>query len=368
MALTATAFDVYRCTPRQARRAILRCIEAGLVPFIKSSPGLGKSTIVRSIAVELLLALIDHRLSTSAPEDLSGLPDFITNANGRMATFAPFDIFPLEHWIIPDGKDGWLIFLDEANSAEKAVQAASYKLVLDKMVGQHRLHPNVRMVMAGNLETDRALVNPLSTAMQSRVVHIEMIPDLNEWMEDVALPLNYDERIIAYMNYKGVDALMDFRPDHTERTFNCPRTWEFMNAHLTDLQGNPRPIVDEDAQLFAGTITSGSAVDFVQFTKVYKNLIRIEDILRDPNLQVPNDPATKWAIVSHLVNSVDEKTLGGVAPFVGKMGLEFRILFFRSCLVRKPELRRHPDFSKSMVELSRYLHATPNMDQSMVTI
>ena len=61
----------YKCTPRQIRANVLDCFEAGLVPFIQSSPGMGKSSIVKSIAQEAQLQLIDHRLSTSAPEDLN---------------------------------------------------------------------------------------------------------------------------------------------------------------------------------------------------------------------------------------------------------------------------------------------------------
>lgn len=125
--------NLYRAGPRKIREFTLDCLYAGLVPFIQSSPGMGKSSIIRSIAVELNLKLIDHRLSTSAPEDLSGLPRF--NEKGE-AIFAPFaELFPLEGQELPKkyndkGEvvgtyDGWLVFLDEFNSAVKTVQAAA---------------------------------------------------------------------------------------------------------------------------------------------------------------------------------------------------------------------------------------------------
>ena len=65
----------------------------------------------------------------------NGLPKFEDNK----ATFVPFDIFPLSDWKLPEGKEGWLLFLDEFNSASKAVQAASYKLILDRCIGGTRL-------------------------------------------------------------------------------------------------------------------------------------------------------------------------------------------------------------------------------------
>ncbi len=340
--------SLYRCTPRQTRGFILECMYAGLVPFVQSSPGMGKSTIVKSIAEEQRLKLIDHRLSTSAPEDLSGLPRFTPEGK---ATFAPFDMFPLDTMEIPAGHNGWILFLDEFNSAAKSVQAAAYKLILDKMVGQQNLHPNVAIAAAGNLSTDRAIVNALSTAMQSRVIHIEMEINHREWLEDVAYIEKYDERVIAFLNWKE-GYLMDFRPDHNEKTFCCPRTWEFVNKLITN-----QPVTDEKTPLLAGAITSGVAVEFVQFCQVYKDLLTIEDIINDPmGVPVPSGSDRRWAVTSHLMSKVDKKTFGEVCRFINRMDLSFRVLFFRGLLVQQPDLRGHPDFAAAMVEVTKYLH------------
>lgn len=344
-----SGLSAYTVTPRQARKFIIRCMTAGLVPFLQSSPAMGKSAMIGSIADEYNLWPIDHRLSTSAPEDLSGLPKFKDDGT---ATFAAFDTFPTEDTPIPEGKDGWLLFLDEFNSATKMVQAAAYKLVLDRMVGQKKLHPRVVIVAAGNLSTDRAIVNLLSTAMQSRLVHLEMVLDLNEFLEDVALPKKWDGRIISYLSYKGIGALHDFRPEHTEKTFCSPRTWEFMNKLIKG-----REVIDADAALYAGAITSGAAVDFINFTKVYEKLPKFRDIIADPeNIALPNDSATRWATITHLIEHVTDDSFDPVATYLARFTAEFRVLFFRGLRVQKPELKKHPAFRKAMVELSRYLH------------
>ena len=341
--------NLYRCTPRQARGYVIECLEAGLVPFLQSSPGMGKSSIVRSIAEEHALILKDHRLSTSTPEDLSGLPRF--DDDGK-AYFAPFgDIFPLEDTPLPVDKNGWLLFLDEFNSAPKSVQAASYKLILDRQVGQFNLHSNVAPVLAGNLSTDRAITNALSTAMQSRVIHIEMEINFDEWLEDVALAQCYDERIIAFLNYKS-SFLMDFRPDHNEKTFCCPRTWEFMNRLIKG-----KVISEEKATLFAGTITSNVAAEFVTFIKVYQNMISLKQVLADPeNCPVPADSATRWAVISHLMDKVEDANFGDICTYINRFDITFKVLFFRSVMLRNNTLRTHPAFIKAMSELSRYLN------------
>ena len=339
--------NIYTCTPRQVRSHIIDIIQAGLVPYVRSSPGMGKSSIMRSIGKDFKLKLIDHRLSTSQPEDLSGYPDL---RSGR-AKFVPFDIFPTEDMELVPSSDGWLLFLDEFNAAPKSVQAAAYKLILDRMVGQYKLHDNVAIAAAGNLDTDRAIVNPLSTAMQSRVIHLEMTLNHEQWMQDVALKNQYDPRIIAYLNFKQ-DDLMDFKPDHEEKTFCCPRTWEFMNALVKD-----KPILDEKIPLYAGTITSGVAASFVQFTKVFLELVTVEEIMRDPyGCRMPHDTSTKWAVVSHLMSVVTDKNFKEIAQFTTRLDVSFRILFMRGALVRNQNFRSHPEFIAQLSTLAKYLH------------
>lgn len=351
MTEATTAQDLYKCTPRQARAAIQDCIEAGLVPFLQSSPGMGKSSIVNSISDDYDLFLLDERLSTRSPVDIAGIPDFQMHGDRRSATFTPFDVFPLDDTPLPKGKNGWLLFLDEFNSASKSVQAAAYKLILDRMVGLRKLHSNVAIACAGNLSTDRAITNPLSTAMQSRVIHLEMIISHKEWLEDVALKQNYDHRIIAFLNYQS-SKLMDFRPDHNEKTFCCPRTWEFMNRLVKN-----KEVTDEKIRTYAGTITSGVAVEFVTFTKVYQDMPTLRQILNEPEeTRVPQDPPTRWAVISMLMDKITADNFEDMAKYVNRFPADFRVLFFRSINMRQPKLRTHPQFAKALSELSRYFN------------
>lgn len=351
--------NMFKCKPRQARKFIIECIQAGLVPFLQSSPGIGKSSITHRIGKDFSLAVIDHRLSTSEPTDMTGLPRFDQFGN---AYFAPFvELFPLIDTKLPGDKHGWLLFLDEFNSAPKAVQAAAYKLILDKMVGQHRLHPNVAIVAAGNLATDRAIVNPLSTAMQSRVVHLEMEVDFDQWLEDVAIPEHYDPRIIAFL-MQFPDKLMDFKPDHHERTFCCPRTWEFVDRLISTKDSETgaaisKPVTDESAILLTGAITSGVAMQFVQFTKMYSDLVSIHDIRKDPKgCKIPTENALKWAIITHMMEKINDENFKDLSTYASRFDLSFRILFYRSILIRKPELRTHSEFGPAVAEIIKYIH------------
>lgn len=351
--------SLYTLTPRQLAAKLEKSFFAGNVPMVKGSPGVGKSSIFKQVAKKLGLKVLDHRLSTSAPEDLSGLPEFFTDGDGnRRARFAPFEIFPIENQTVPEGFQGWLLFLDEFNSAPKSVQAAAYKLVLDRQVGQANLHERVLVGCAGNLSTDRAIVNSMSTAMQSRLCHFKLVHDFDEWLMDVALAQNYDTRVIAYLSrYKS--RLFDFRPDHNEETFCCPRTWEFVNNYVK-LEADGA-IPKEETSTYAGTITSGVAVDFVNFTAVFKTLISYKDVMADPeNCPIAQDNAQQWANIAHLMEMVDEKNYGALSKYASRFSLDFRILFFRGTMVNHPELQEHPAFAKAMIELTKYLKPNPS--------
>lgn len=118
------------------------------------SPGLGKSDVIKQVAKELNLKVIDFRLSTADPTDLSGMP-FVEN--GR-SDYLPNIAFPIQGDELPphldsEGNqiklpkldalgnqetdangnllfvtpryDGWLLFLDEITNAPMSVQAAA---------------------------------------------------------------------------------------------------------------------------------------------------------------------------------------------------------------------------------------------------
>lgn len=351
----ANVADLVRVTPRQLAVKLEKCFLAGNVPMVHGSPGIGKSSIFKKVAKRLRLKLIDHRLSTSPPEDLAGLPEFYTDEDGvRRARFVPFDIFPLKNTKIPDGYDGWLVFFDEINSASKATQAAAYRPILDHEIGQHPMHDNVLVGAAGNLATDRAIVNALSTAMQSRLCHFILKEDFDEWLMDVAIPNNYDSRIIAYLS-RYPTRLMDFKPDHNNHTFCCPRTWEFMNNYVRNEPAGE--ISQDEISTYSGVITPGIASDFVNFTRVFDNLVDYKDVERDPEgAPVPNETGAKWATITHLYEKITEKNFDAFSRYSDRFDLSFRILFFRTAFARHPDLHEHPAFARSMIALARYLN------------
>jgi hypothetical protein len=257
----------------------------------------------------------------------------------------------LQNTPIPEGKAGFFLFFDEFNSASKMVQAAAYKTILDKFIGQKKLHEKTVIGAAGNLATDRAIVNALSTAMQSRLINLELEIYFKHFVEDVMLPRKWDSRIIAFLHYKE-SAINDFRPDHADKTFACPRTWEFLSRLIKG-----KEVVMSKIALYAGAIGVGAALDFTNFCAVYQDLPKIDDIIREPNsIPVPTNTALKWATIGHVVEKATNDNFEKITTYVNRFDSSFRVLYFRFLLKMKPQFRTHPNFAKSMVELAQYFN------------
>lgn len=339
----------YKCNTRNLKKILAVLLDAGLVPFIVSSPGMGKSSIVRELAKDYNLKLIDHRISTSEPTDFSGLPR-ITDSYAKMVPFT--DIFPLDTTPVPEGKNGWILFLDEFNSGTKQTMAAAYRPILDHQVGQHNLHPNCRLILAGNKTTDKAIVTGnLSTALQSRVVYLELELDFNIWFEDVAIAEKYHPTVTAYLMNNQRD-LMDFNPDNVGKAFCCPRTWEFINRQVTVTDGP----VEFMYPAYTGTITSGIAVSFVQFCRVFNHLTSKESVLKNPSgANVPTDSATRWALLSSMISWIEEGIFPSLSVFANRFPMDMRVFFYRAAIARYPTLRSTPEFGIAASELSHLL-------------
>ena len=67
------------------------------------------------------------------------------------------------------------------NSAPPSVQAAAYQLVLNKRIGQYNLPTNVKIVAAGNRETDRGVTYRMPSPLANRFRHINMEVNFEDW-------------------------------------------------------------------------------------------------------------------------------------------------------------------------------------------
>ena len=325
----------------ELKEALIRDFRVGLTPMVASSPGMGKSDIIRDIAKLFSLKVIDFRVSQCEPVDMQGFPGTIDDVNNKFLKRMIFHIpeyFPIETDKVPDGYHGWLLFLDEFNSGTKQTEAAAYKLILDRLVGQYKLHPRCLIAAAGNLTTDRAIVNTQSTATTSRLNHYRMRVDHKVWV-DWANANEIDHRIISLIKFKP-ELLHRFDTSTNELTFPCPRTWEFASKVISGAE-----TIDHINKIrLAGTVGEGAAVELATYSEIYKNLPTIEQILSNPKSgwKVPKEPSEQYAVTTMLAHNSTPDNIDKLILAINRLPVDFQVITFKDIYKRTPVLKGHP--------------------------
>jgi hypothetical protein len=329
--------------------AIMQCWQAQLTPFISGRPGGGKSAIIHAVAKQCNLEVIDLRLSQLEGPDMNGFPNIMEHI--QKFGYLPSELFPLEGEPLPEGKDGWCLFMDEFNSGDIPVQKASYKVILDHAVGSKMLHPRCVKVAAGNLLTDNAFVEQMSTALASRFVHYLLDVDreafLRWWSDN-----NLDHRIESFLNFKpGLFNTFDPDTSALDPTYACSRTWEFTHKLLQtmDLSNPDHGIIN--LATVAGSISEGVAREFMAFVRSEKEIPSIDKILADPQgTPIPSRHDVVWALSGALAHHTTVKNIDKMMPYIMRMPADIQVITLRSARRRTPELMDTPAFRRWAME------------------
>lgn len=297
--------------------------------FIWGPPGVGKSSVVRQVAEEKGLEVLDLRMLLLDPVDLRGLP----MPHGDRIRWSPPEFLPQK------GKG--ILFLDELNAAPPLVQASVYQLVLDRKIGEYSLPEGWYVVAAGNRESDQSIVHAMPAALLSRFEHLEMVPDLESWCA-WAFDAGIDPSVIAFLQLRPA-LLHAYNPD--SKAFPCPRTWEMVSRTLT------LPLEeDELGRVLEGCVGAGPSTEFNLFRRSLQALPKLESILKGQDF-IPGDPALGYAVVTGLVarfgtDSAHTRRLVSYAEALGKAGLrELEVLLVRDLLRRNPKVGKDPAFA-----------------------
>lgn len=203
------------------------------------------------------------------------------------------------------GRAAAIVGLEEFNSAPPSIQAASYQLILDKMLGEYIVPDDVYLMAMGNRDTDRGVTFKMGSAISNRFVHIEMQHSFDDWQK-WALTNFVHPHVVAYVTtFK--DKLFKFDPDTASRGFPTPRSWHFVSDILTnnEFRGS------EDFQILSGLVTGaiGDAVgmEFMAFRELTAGLPEAAQILTGhvKTLELTSDQAaSKTQIMYALTTSM----------------------------------------------------------------
>lgn len=323
-------------TPSTLIPALTTLIKLKRPGFVWGKPGIGKSDLVRQVALELDRSLIDQRAILLDPIDLRGLP-LITD--GQVSWSTPS--------FLPTAGSG-ILFLDELNAAPPLVQTACYQLILDRRLGDYIMPDGWAIVAAGNRQTDRAGAQRMPSALSNRFIHLTLEPDLQDWT-DWAAQHNVAPELIAFLRFRP-ELLHKYSGE--EQAFPSPRTWSFASQILEATP--PGAMRDE---LLNGTIGDAAQSELSGFLRVFDSLPRIESIFDSPSTTtVPKEPSALFAVCAAVARRTTPRTIQAATTYLDRLPDEFTAFGIRDMTRREPDLMATTHFT-SWAENNSHLFA-----------
>lgn len=310
--------------------ALRLCVEIKRPVFLTGEAGIGKSSVVKQVAAEMGIKLIDVRAVLLDAVDMRGLPT--VNGDGRA------------HWATPEflPRDGdGILFLDELNRAPQLVQNACLQLTLDRKIGDYELPEGWTVVAAGNADTSRG-VTRMSEALANRFIHLNVEADINDF-STWAASNGLRPEVIAFIRFRP-ELLHKYDPKQTEKAFPSPRAWQFVSEIL---DANPADSIEH--ALYAGTVGVGAAAEFMGFLKMYRNLPSLDSIIKDPKKAVvppQKEPATLWAVVAGLGRKATKANFAAIMEYADRLPKEWAVFLAKDATARDKSLCETPAFIK----------------------
>jgi hypothetical protein len=259
---------------------VMKSLPAEMAVLIRGPHGIGKSQIVKGLATELGLDLVDVRASTMQEGDVVGYPDLDSIKATGVSTFA------LPAWYVSACREPKVLFLDELNRGLIGVLNGMFQIILDRELGNGpdgkpmKLHPDTRVVAAVNNGSEYT-VNEMDPALLDRFWVTDLKPTAQEWL--------------AWAAAGGISSVViDFIRNHPEhlrptkevepgKVAPTQRSWDRFDrslkhagVNLEESGGNPPPILYPMGTGFVGVEAS---IAFQDFVKNYQSDLTAEDVL-----------------------------------------------------------------------------------------
>ncbi len=194
-------------------------------------------------------------------------------------------------WLPQPGTAG-ILFLDEANRAQKEVRQGSFQLVLDRQVGQIPLPSRWVIVSANNpADTEGSgmgyRVNRTDDrAFLTRFCHVSVEPTTREWLA-WARRNGIDPRVRAFIAENGANYLGSTRPTKIPSMDPSPRSWAMLSNLVSpvpaEVEGAPPYELEPDlvTAVSNGLVGVEATRYWFSFRTVPDPLVTAADLLRD---------------------------------------------------------------------------------------
>lgn len=265
---------------KQAIEEVLKCAKAGQPVLLMGSPGLGKTAIPQVVAMLLGLPYNELRCAEFEPVDFRGV--CVPNIETMTTTWLTPDFWPTEACVLN---------LDEITQASADLTSPLLKLFLGGAVGNYRLPAGTVLIATGNLVSDRAGCQRITSALRERCVVIQVEADAGTWCEWYAEQPDYCPLVLRYIQENPtILHKWDGKLDYNQPT---PRNWVRVGKLLK---------FSPAVETIAGVIGPEQASAFMAWVSVHGHRVTVADFIADGTL--PKSPAAAIALILKLADEI----------------------------------------------------------------
>jgi hypothetical protein len=296
--------------------------------FLQGEPGIGKSSLLESIAGQLGY---EHAYIDVPNMDLGDIAMPVIDHDTRTTRYYPNARFKMHL-----GKP-LVIMLDEFSKGAEPVKNMLHPVFEKKnpRLGDIQLDDKTIVFLTGNLTTD-GVGDSLKAHSRNRLVTVTIQkPDAEQWI-DWAINANIEPEVIAWVNqYPQVlasytDAAQGdnpyiYNPRKNQNAFVSPRSLETASDIVRSRKSN-----DTDAVIAAltGALGESGARDMQAYIEFSDQLPTWADTIKSPaTTKVPTSPGACAIVVFGAIARVDKETIVPFMEYLERFEPEWQAVF-----------------------------------------